>query len=65
MTKDVIVFHDHRANATSVPEVNVRAELWGEALAGEVDEGQSETYPQMPVLLMPMVTSPSLSPSPL
>lgn len=71
MAKDVVTFYYHGANAAGVPEVNIRAEgIFNSCLAYsrfKVDQGGGggqTTDPQIPVLLMAIVTSPSPRVSP-
>ena len=75
VAEDVRVCDDHGADAAGVPEVYVGSVLRGGRWVRltvseeiffvlEKDREGDVWYPQIPVLLMPMVTSPSLRPSP-
>jgi hypothetical protein len=57
--KDMCIFDDHRTNATSMPEVNI-----GTARVSRVLCKCFATHPQIPVLLIPIVTSPCFKLSP-
>jgi hypothetical protein len=58
--KDMCIGNDHRTNAASVPEVNIGTDEVLAALPGD----HTATYPQIPVLLIPTVTSPGFKLSP-
>ena len=58
--KNMCVFDNHRSYAASVPEVNIGTD---EVLA-LLPVDLTATYPQIPVLLIPTVTSPGFKLSP-
>ena len=75
MAKDVVILDYHGADAPGVPKVDVRSVISGVSqqdpypLMGTVSQWMSwalrgSTHPQIPVLLIPTVTSPCLRLSP-
>ena len=63
VAEDVRVGYDHGADAAGVPEVDVGAVMTLQRGRG-LGECACSTYPQMPVLLMAIVTSPGCRLSP-
>lgn len=62
VSENVVVGNNHGANTASMPEVDIRSVREELAI---VLKGSRKSYPQIPVLLIPIVTSPSFKPSPL
>ena len=63
MAEDVFVLHDHRPYAPSMPEVHVRtAQTY--KVGAPCPDLQLDTYPQIPVLRISTITSPSAAVAP-